>query len=131
MIDENFYPPEIRKKLRYKDAHRRLREAFPFDIINLDVCGVMFPPRKNIITPLLKSIIQILEWQTNSKFSTDDLECDQFTLFLTSHIDPDLTNQKAIQQLADIVSENISTSMDFKSAFVKQHGHDEVKKTRE
>ena len=34
------------EKLRYKDAHCRLRKAFPFDIINLDVCGVMFPPRK-------------------------------------------------------------------------------------
>ena len=57
------------EKLRYKDAHWRLREAFPFDIINLDVCGVMFPPREVAMTQLLKSIIQILEWQTRSKFS--------------------------------------------------------------
>ena len=127
LTDDDFYPPEIRRKLRYKDAHHRLREAFPFDIINLDVCGVMFPPREVTMTRLLKSIIQILEWQTNSKFPINDLKCDQFTLFLTSHIDPILTNQTAIQQLADIVIENIRTSIDFRSAFVKQYGHDEVK----
>lgn len=125
--DEEFYSQEIRRKLRDKDAHYRLREAFPFDIINLDVCGVMFPPRKNIIAPLLESIIQILEWQTNSKFP-NDRKCDQFTLFLTSHIDPDQTNQKAIQQLTNMVIENINISVDFQSAFVDQYGHDEVKK---
>ena len=57
--DGNYYPSKIRKKLNFKDAHHRLRDAFPFDIINLDVFGVMFPARRGIITPLLDSITQI------------------------------------------------------------------------
>ncbi len=126
--DEDSYPPEIHEKLIFKDAHHRLHEAFPFDIINLDVFGVMFPARKGIITPLLESIIQILEWQTESRFSINNRECDQFTLFLTSHIDPDLTDQTAIQQLENRVIDNISTSVDFESAFVKQYGHNQVQK---
>ena len=126
--DEHPYTPEVREKLRYKDAHHRLHEASPFDIINLDVFGVMFPPRQRVITPLLESIMQILEWQTESRFSINNRECNQFTLFLTSHIDPDLTDQTAIQQLENRVIDNISTSVDFQSAFVKQYGHNQVKK---
>ncbi len=124
--DEDFYPLEIRRKLRYKDAHHRLRGSFPFDIINLDVCGVMFPPRKGIITPLLKSIIQILKWQRESQFPINGKECNQFTLFLTSHIDRDDTDQNAIEQLENLVIENICTNHDFQSAFVRQYGNDQV-----
>lgn len=124
--DENFYPREIREKLKCKDAHYRLRNAFPFDIINLDVFGVMFPPKKGVITPLLESILKILEWQTTSRFSINELPSNRFTLFLTSHIDPDLTDQTAIQQLINRVSTNISTNSTFQFEFVKRYGHDQV-----
>lgn len=126
--DDEFHSAEIRKKLRYKDAHQRFREAFPFDIINLDVCGVMFPPRKGIMTPLLKSITQILEWQTKTKSSSNERECNHFTLFLTAHVNQDLTDQIAIQQLMDTVSNNISTIPDFQKFFAKRYRHDQVHK---
>lgn len=126
--DQDPYTPEMRAKLRYKDKHHRLREAFPFDIINLDVCGVMFPPKRNIMAPLLESIIQILDWQTKSKFPISEQECKRFTLFLTSHIDPSDTNKEAIEQLENRVIENINMNGDFRSAFVRRYGHDQVKK---
>ncbi len=122
------YTSAMREKLRYKDKHHRLRKAFPFDIINLDVCGVMFPPRKNIMAPLLESIIQILAWQTESKFLINERECKRFTLFLTSHIDPNDTNQNAIEQLKNRLIQNIDTNPDFRSAFVRHYGHKQVKK---
>lgn len=128
--DDNFHTADLREKLRYKDAHCRLRKAFPFDIINLDVFGVMFPSEQEIITPLLESIIQILKWQTESRFPISKRECNRFTLFLTSHIDPVLTDQTAIQQLENRVIDNISTSEEFHSAFLKQYGHNEVGKLR-
>ena len=88
--DDQPYPLEVREKLIekliYKDAHHRLRKAFPFDIINLDVCGVMFPFKEGIIAPLLESVVQILKWQTESWASINNRECNQFTLFLTSHL---------------------------------------------
>jgi hypothetical protein len=128
VTDEAFYPSQVREKLRYKDAHDRLREAFPFDIINLDVFGVMFPARKGIITPLLKSVARILEWQTSSRFPINEQPCNQFTLFLTSHIDPDLTDQAAIEQLENRIINNISTSAEFQSAFVERYQHNQVDK---
>ena len=126
--DGNYHPSTVRKKLINKDAHCRLRKAFPFDIINLDVCGVMFPPRKGIMTPLLKSIIQILEWQTESRFSANNRECKQFTLFLTSHVDQDDTDPEAIRQLEERVNDNISMNKDLQSAFSNRYGHDQADK---
>ena len=131
--DDQPYEPEVRErlieKLKYKDANHRLRQAFPFDIINLDVCGgPMFSSEQTVITPLLRSIAQILEWQTKSRFPINNLECKQFTLFITSHIDPNRTNQDAIEQLKNRVVENINTNVDFGSAFFDRYGHDEADK---
>ena len=123
---DGYYAPEIRERLRYKERHHRLQEAFPFDIINLDVSDVMFPTGKEMIGPLLESIIKILEWQTRSKFPINGCECKQFTLFLTSEIRRDRTNETAIQQLENRVNENLCISERFKSAFTKQYGHDQV-----
>ncbi len=119
------YPEHVRRKLRYKDAHQRLHKAFPFDILNLDILGVMFPPRRGVITPLLKSLIRILEWQAQSLFP-NNRPCQQFTLFLTSHIDPDNTDAEAIQQLARRFSENIDTNIEFRSAFVNLYGYQDT-----
>lgn len=125
--DDIHYQPAIRKRLRIKDAHNRLRQTFPFDIINLDVCGNMFPPRKRIIARLLQSILQILKWQTHSQFSGDRLKCEQFTLFLTVRIDAEHTNQDAIAQLEKRVADNIATNGKFQDAFITQYGHSDVK----
>jgi len=118
--DDILYSRETRKRLRVKDAHNRLRQAFPFDIINLDVCGNMFPPRKRIIERLLRSILQILKWQTDDRF-----ECERFTLFLTVRIDAEHTNQNAIAQLKSRVADNM-TNVKFQEAFSTRYGHNDV-----
>lgn len=119
-------PETVYRKLKYKDAHRRFREAFPFDVINLDVFGVMFPPRKGVITPLLESLIKIIEWQTSSRFPVNNQPCKQFTLFLTSHIDPEQTDKDAITQLSRRLAENLEANIDFQVEFVKRFGHQDV-----
>lgn len=128
IVDEGFYPQEIRKKLHYKDAHHRLRGSFPFDIINLDVFGMMFPPRRGVISPLLRSIIKILEWQTNATYPINHQPCNHFTLFLTSHLDPDNTDKEAIQQLCNRLAENINTFVDFELRFENRFGHRDARR---
>lgn len=122
--DENEYEADLRKKLRFKDMHLRLHKAFPFDIINLDVFGVMFPPRKGIIAPLLKSLVKVLEWQSQAKFNNNRL-CDHFTLFLTSHLDPQITDKEAIEQLKNRLGENLTANTGFKTIFLDRYEHDD------
>lgn len=128
--EEEAFSEEDRKKLQIKDAHLRFRKAFPFDIINLDVCGVMFPPRKGVITPLLRSILKILEWQTNSAFSNGN-KSKQFTLFLTSHLDPQQTDQEAITQLENRLSQNIEVGDKFKAAFKQRFHYDDASRLKD
>lgn len=123
--EDEYYPEDVRKKLRYKDAHKRFKAEFPFDIINLDVFGIMFPPRRAVIAPLVESLIEILKWQTGSAFPNGKL-CKQFTLFLTSHIDHTKTDQEAIRQLTNRVAENIDSNVNFRSAFLESYGHQEA-----
>lgn len=113
---------QVRNKLRYKDANLRLRVSFPFDVINLDVFGVMFPPRKGIITPLLRSLLQILQWQTSQTLQPGNRPCDQFTLLLTSHLDPDLTDQDAIAQLTNRLDENLRSNQQFRDVITARYG---------
>lgn len=120
------YSDDVWKKLKYKDAHYRFRQIFPFDVINLDVCGVMFPPRQGVNTPLLKSLIKILEWQSDAHFKENDQPCKQFTLFLTSHVDPRQTDANALEQLTNRLIANVDTNPDFRVAFINRYGHPEV-----
>lgn len=131
MSDENFYSEEIRRILRIKDANERLINAFPFDIINLDVCGVMFPPKSGVFAPILESIVKMLEWQTKSQFSVSGNECKNFTLFLTTHVDKSNTNNDAIHQLRNKVEDNIKANFNFQKAFEEKFGHDNVEKLTE
>lgn len=130
--DDEPLPKELRRKLGLKDAHYRLRNAFPFDIINLDVFGNMFPPRRDdVVGPLLKSIIRLLTWQTDSLSKLDTRRHKQFTLFLTSLVDAKNTNEKAVGQLINLVSKNIKMYSDFRTSFATRFGHEEANKLAE
>ena len=125
--DENLHPPRIHEKLQIKDAHDRLHKAFPFDIINFDMEGNMFPGSNTTIARMLESILQILKWQTEARFP-NNRECKRFTLFLTAHIEQPVTNQNAIEELERRLSDNIASSEDFRKAFVKRYCHDNAAK---
>ena len=84
---DGYYTPDIREKLRYKETHHRLREAFPFDIINLDVSDVMFPTGKEMIGPLLESIIRILEWQQIQNFLSTSVSVSNSRYSLPPRLD--------------------------------------------
>ncbi len=111
----------LRHKLQTKDANDRFNKAFPFDIINLDVFGVMFPTKKDVIAPLLESILKIIELQSSAQFSTG-AQCEQFTLFLTTHIDSARLNPDALNQLETRMAENISSNKEFEQVFVNRYG---------
>lgn len=118
---------EQRRRLRVKDANERLRNAFPFDIINLDVFGALFPPnatRGTLITPLLQSILRILSWQT-SAVGRDKKPLHEFTLLLTTHISPRQTDAAAVEQLQARLQQNLDTYGGFREPFEASfHHHD-------
>jgi hypothetical protein len=85
-VDED-YSEDMRNQLKLKDANGRLRSSFPFDIINLDVYGAMFSIKEdNVITRLLRSIIQILKWQFEAQFVDTNNNKERFTAYSTERV---------------------------------------------
>ena len=75
---------------------------------------------------LCVNTLQILEWQTESIYLINQSPCKRFTLFLTSHIDKDDTNQEVVKQLENLVNDNISAYGDFQTAFFNQYRHNQA-----
>lgn len=120
-LDDN--PPQrIRSKLQMKQQHEQLKNAFPFDVINLDMNGVFFPPKKNSVSPMLSVVRQILDWQKRLD-AVDEHDCDGFTLLLTSHVSAADMNTDAIGQLLKRVKLNLEESERFRNAYIQRFGN--------
>lgn len=118
--DAEFFEERLRRKLRTKENHRRFRAAFPFDVINLDVCGTIFPPKaQNIVSPMMQSIRNILQWQKGPDQKGN--QCNAFTLFLTSHVHPAELNEDAVNELVTSFNTNLSSYIQFNAAFVNRY----------
>lgn len=57
------YNSQQRRRLDIKQKHERFRRAMPFDIINLDICGTIFPPYGGVHSPMMECIDRLLKWQ--------------------------------------------------------------------
>jgi len=104
--EAEYYPAPLRKMLNIKEAHVGFVDASPYDVINLDVSGVMFPPEDAVASRTLKAMRQIFEWQKRLD-AQDGHSCEAFTFLLTTHVDPSELNQDAVDQLLDRVDDNV------------------------
>lgn len=111
----------VRRKLELKDQHEKLVSAFPFDIVNLDVCGTVFPPGQGKISPLIGALRRILEWQREPD-ADDGHECQGFTLLLTSSLNHGPVDQSAMEDLISRMKQNLGYDA-FKEAFETKWGH--------
>lgn len=111
----------IRRTFGCKALHDKFVSLFPFDVINLDFYGNLFPPNLTVYSPLLQSIEKIFEWQ-NSNSINDDHTCEGFTIFLTIYIQRDFMNQKALQQLIRTANGNLIYPQ-LQEAFSRRYPH--------
>ena len=120
--DDTFlwHPPKLRRRLKTRERHRRLRRAMPFDVLNLDICGTFFPPRSGVLSPMLQSIRRLLDWQTDS--AQQDENFSSFTVFLTAHVECGRVNNAAMQELIRMVAANQETYTGFSHALSDRFG---------
>jgi hypothetical protein len=67
--------PKIRRRIACKELHERFLELFPFDVINLDLYGNIFPPKGAVFSPMLTTIEKMFEWQSR-RATIDDHRCE-------------------------------------------------------
>ena len=114
------HPASLRSRLRTKDRHQRFRDAGPFDLINLDICGTFFPPAGGVQSPMLRSIKTLLDWQT--EFAIADDRFQSFTVFLTAHVESGRVNESALQELVNMIEGNQAAYSGFSDAIDKRFG---------
>lgn len=109
----------LRQELDRKEKHYRLASAFPFDILNLDVTGTLFPPSQPQVSRLMKTILRLLEWQTNKPLSDDGRRIESFAILLTIHIDEGIANYEAVASLSKMIEHNIDNIAAFRDRWHK------------
>lgn len=109
----------LRRQLQIKDKHQQLVAAFPFDVINLDATGTLFPPRQGPVSDLIDSIFTILKWQTETLLPSGNV-VNEFTLLLTVQVDESAGNVSAIDQLCELVQHNLDQRPEFLSRWIEE-----------
>ena len=113
----------VRRKLKLKEQHEKLVSAFPFDVVNLDVCGTIFPPGKGRISPMIAALRRILDWQLRQD-EHDGHACHGFTLLLTSSLDNGPVDRSAMEDLLNRMKQNLKYG-EFRDAFEERWKHTE------
>lgn len=98
--------PERFEDAILKDA--KFRKTFPYDVLNLDFTGVVFPGKKPYPDTLI-ALEQIFELQAGRAF----------TLFLTLRADQSRENPEAVKDLIGIVRDNLTQKGMYESQFNK------------
>ncbi len=109
----------LRRQLQLKDKHQQLVAAFPFDVINLDATGTLFPPRQGPVSDLINSIFTILKWQAEKLLPSGNV-VNEFTLLLTVQVDESAGNVGAIDQLCELVQHNLDQRPEFLSRWIEE-----------
>lgn len=120
---------ELRDQLLIKDAKFRLRDAFPFDVLNIDISGSFFPPNEPPASRMVQALREVLDWQTEA--SNQDPTFHEFTIFVTSKVANKDTNSDALDGLQKLIEENIDTYQEYSDAFQAKYAHLSVDNLRE
>ena len=116
---------QLRQRLNTKERHRQFRAAAPFDLVNLDICGVFFPPKRGEQSPMLRSIGTLMDWHT--KASEQDETFQSFTIFLSTHMEGGLISQDALEQMILMMEQNQIQYTGFSDALRSRFGTSDVR----
>lgn len=104
-LSEGPRDPTTRHLLQLKSNHDRLVSAFPFDVINLDVSGAMFPPTEPPVSRTLESLRRVIQLQDQKRTKVRQLR--EFTLMLTTKVAEDELQAKSLDSLQEVLEGNL------------------------
>lgn len=87
-------------------AYKYLREYGPYHIVNLDLCGSMFPNTAQDVTPYFTAVNRLLEYQ----YATQKTN---WLLFITTMVEPSVVDIARMQQLCKPTMENVASNPAF------------------
>lgn len=111
-----------RKALNIAALREQLAAEFPFDIINLDLCGYTFREKEDIPGRTIRALRRILGLQRKRRtYDGSDYEVDEFGFLYTTRIDVNERLGKEYERLLDAgIDSNISVYPDVRAALVSR-----------
>lgn len=117
---------KVRKKLNRALVHRDLKDAFPFDVINLDLEGYLFRPSEAIPGRMINAFRQIFQWQ-QAKIPPKRLELvDTFGLMFTTKIGPQNLGEDFRDMLRTALRQNLERDTTLPSLLEARTGQREA-----
>ena len=87
-------------------AYQYLRQYGPFHVVNLDLCGSMFPNTVKTTQEYYDALLQLLTYQFEKQKS-------EWLLFITTMIEPAVVDANNLQSLCGPTRENLNKHADF------------------
>ena len=113
----------LRQKLENRRLNLDFRSLFPLDVVNLDICGIFFPPATNVVSPMLEAVDRIFKWQRENQSREDAHTSEGFTLIITTHVEADACNPDVLTQLVNIAQSNIDDYPEFGQKLDRKYGY--------
>jgi hypothetical protein len=117
---------EVRKKQMQKAQLGALIEAFPFDVVNLDVEQYLFRPKERLPGILTNAMRRMLEWQRREGIGSNGkpFVLDEFTLMFTTQVGPTGLPEEYMTYLRDhCLASNLAAHHELNDPFLKKsHG---------
>jgi hypothetical protein len=87
-------------------AIRYLKEYGPYHVVNLDMCGTMFPNTNKDVTPYYAALHQLLAYQFRTQTSP-------WLLFITTVVEPGVVSEEGFSKLGGSTRQNFDSYSDF------------------
>lgn len=114
---------EVRKEQQQRAQLGAFIEAFPFDVMNLDVEQYLFQPKEQLPGALTNAIRKLFEWQRRQGAGSNgkNFLLDEFTLMFTTQVGPPgLPNDYKIYLRDHCLQDNLNTYNELQEPFLKK-----------
>ncbi len=108
------------REQQLKSARRRFLRLFPFDIINLDLCGHVFRANDPLPGKVIQAIRKVLACQCRSLIedNVNHGELPGFTLMFTTEVGPMNLGETHTEALSTILESNMEGNDELRQAFI-------------
>ena len=89
------------------DAYRDLKRRGPFNIVNIDACGSIAPPRADHANRLVEAVYRIVELQLQ-------IMTGRWLLFVTTDVQRESIARETLERLCDTIFANADSNDDFR-----------------
>ena len=119
----------VRDRQRVQAQRDAFMNAFPFDVLNLDVERYFFQPKEELPGKLVAALREIFVMQTRSgNVDGQDYTVSEFTLLFTTQVGPRTMAPEHLEYLRDrCLQENINTYEELREPFLRKSGGKNVK----